>query len=53
MRTRDKRRIVRDFKRGESVVCLAIKYGHLFPHLKGGWDVVCLEVEKILRENAK
>jgi hypothetical protein len=53
MRTREKARIVRDFERGDSVIRLALRYIRFFPHIEGGWDAVCLEIEKILREAYK
>jgi hypothetical protein len=53
MRTRDKKRIARDFYRGMSVVELAKKYVHLFSKTPGGWGGVCLAIEKILREAYK
>jgi hypothetical protein len=52
MRTRDKKRIVRDFYRGMSVASLARKYARLFG-VFGTWEQYEAAIEKILREDAK
>ena len=54
MKNVDKQKIIHDhYIAGMSIVALARRYVYLFAELKGGWDVVCKEVEKILREARK